>query len=396
MGRSWSTELHSYGILDLFCGAGGLSAGFERAGFPIISAADNNEKAIQTYEFNHECEPIAADLTNDSALPKLRQNINTNGYSPKDIEVVIGGPPCKGFSQANKQTGNLENPKNDLASRFVEIALDFDPKVVVMENVPNMLSMNDGHFKEKILKRLQSFDYNVTAEEVRADRFGVPQTRNRAFIIAVDEGKPPVISELASHFPTPVKVKNAIFDLPDLPTGGGGSEVMEYTPHLLSKFKSVSDTSYIEDMRENADPEKVHNHKSTRNREKTYRRFKHIPQGGNWKDIPSDLMDNYKNLERTHDNIYHRLSEDELAKTVANFRKQMMIHPIEDRLLTVREAARLQSFPDDYRFVNSGICAKQQMVGNAVPVRLAEGVALAVSSYLLGDQFRKQETIPQD
>ena len=94
-------------------------------------------------------------------------------------------------------------------------------------------------------------------------------------------------------------------------------------------------------------------------------------------------MDNYKRLERTHDNIYHRLSEDQLAKTVANFRKQMMVHPIEDRLLTVREAARLQSFPDNYRFVNDGICAKQQMVGNAVPVRLARGVANGVAQHLL-------------
>lgn len=111
MTQSWAAELQSHGVVDLFCGAGGLSTGFERVGFPIVSAADNNEKAIETFEFNHECEPIVADLTNDSAVSELRQSINSNGYSEKETEVVIGGPRCKGFSQANIQTGHSENPK---------------------------------------------------------------------------------------------------------------------------------------------------------------------------------------------------------------------------------------------------------------------------------------------
>jgi len=170
-----------------------------------------------------------------------------------------------------------------------------------------------------------------------------------------------------------VTVGDSLFDLPKLPTGGGGAEVMEYDgpPH----------SEYAEEMRSDVD-QTLYNHQTTINREKTVERFEHVPQGGNWEDIPAELMDNYTDRSRTHGHIYYRLEEDEPALTVANFRKSMMLHPTQDRLLSIREAARLQSFPDDYRFISSRISDKQQMVGDAVPVKLAEAIGTAVRDHL--------------
>lgn len=376
-----NSELQSHGTVDLFCGAGGLSAGFERAGFPIISAVDKNNDILGTYEYNHNCKPTELDLSNEIDVAPIYDNIRENGYSSQDADIVIGGPPCKGFSQANHQTGTADNPKNSLLLNFVDIALELNPEIIVLENVPNMLSMGEGHFKNEVFNRLNDNGYHIISQELSAEDFGVPQRRCRVFILACRERELTPPSEFESEFRDPPSIREAIFDLPDLPEGGGGSEVMEYDPGLSAGFDKIGDMSYIKKMRENIDDGTLFNHQSTRNREKTYRRFSHIPQGGNWEDIPKELMDNYENLDRTHDNIYLRLSEDDLAKTVANFRKQMMIHPTENRLLTIREAARLQSFPDDYRFTSDKITIKQQMVGNAVPVNLAEAVARSVAEY---------------
>lgn len=376
-------DLQSHGVVDLFCGAGGLSAGFERIGFPIISAVDNNNDILDTFEYNHNCTPINLDLSNENVLEANYMNVKTNSFTPNDIDVVIGGPPCKGFSQANHQTGTADNPKNSLLLNYINLAMDIDPEVIVLENVPNMLSVGDGYFKKEVYSRLHSGGYHVISQELSAENFGVPQRRCRVFILASREKELTPPSTFEPEFRDPPSIRDAIFDLPDLPEGGGGSDRMEYDPRLSSDFDKIEDMSYIKKMRENIEEDQIYNHQSTRNREKTYERFSHIPQGGNWKDIPEELMDNYKNLDRTHDNIYLRLSEDDLAKTVANFRKQMMIHPTEDRLLTVREAARLQSFPDDYRFTGDKITIKQQMVGNAVPLNLAEAVAKSVAGYFV-------------
>jgi DNA (cytosine-5)-methyltransferase 1 len=252
--------------------------------------------------------------------------------------------------------------------------------------------MEEGEYKHRILNRLGDWGFNTHFDTLHAEQYGVPQLRRRVFFISTADvnPQPPCPThnpgareyEEFEHNPelkSPIPVRDAIYDLPRLPKGGGGSEVMEYSP----ENKHI--TEYASQMRSGMSEPVVYNHRTTINRESTYRRFKYISQGGNWRDIPPELMSSYKNRSKTHDHIYRRLKPDVPAYTVANFRKQMMVHPLkevpgeenphdQDRLLSVREAARLQSFPDHYRFVGGSFNARQQMVGNAVPVRLAKAV----------------------
>lgn len=358
-------------VIDLFCGSGGFSLGLEYAGYDVVLGIDNDKNAVRTYNKNHDAIGIVEDIRNVEQK-RLFSLLKDQGLSGQDIDVVAGGPPCKGFSQANCKTRDRSNEMNELYRDFLRIVDLVRPEIVIIENVPNFLRMEDGHYKQSVIDELQRLGFEAKAKTLRADQFGVPQERERAFILGSLDGQPsfpePEFSCEDSELANPPTVAEAILDLPELPIGGGGSDEMNYEPD----FGTMS--TYVEQLRQNAPEGIILNHRSSNNREKTYRRFKHIPQGGNWKDIPPELMQNYTNRSRTHDNIYHRLEENEPSLTVTNFRKQMMIHPTQDRLLSIREAARLQSFPDDYVFDASGICAMQQMVGNAVPVLLAKAI----------------------
>lgn len=367
-------------IVDIFCGAGGLSTGFSKAGFNIVTGVDNNEHSIETFRSNHDCIPVQGDVTNSKIFSQIRDSIRENGYTLEDVDLVIGGPPCRGFSIANSRTDSGEHPLNDLPGRFLEIVADLDPEAVLIENVPRLLTIAEGDYKRAIYKKLDTLGYAVSHGILKAEEFGVPQKRRRVFFIAHKENEVPLPKpdDFEFEYDLPVTVAKAIGDLPELPTGGGGEMEMEYTAN-------VSDISnYARQMRQGESKNVVMNHRTTQNEKTTYRRFKHISQGGNWRDIPEELMSNYSNRARTHDHIYQRLSEDEPAKTVANFRKQMIVHPTQNRLLSVREAARLQSFPDSYHFKGGSFNARQQMVGDAVPVLLAFSIASAIRNYIPG------------
>lgn len=373
-------------VIDLFSGPGGLSTGFEKAGFSIATGVDKSKPAVDTFNYNHDEDALLCDIT-ETETEEILDQAKKNGYEEEDVVGVIGGPPCKGFSLANMQTRSPDNPVNDLFMHFIRVVRDIHPKFLVLENVPGLLSMGkeEGEVKNIILRELRELGYTVQFKLLKAEKYGVPQARRRVFFVGVKEGGPaypsPTHSEggkqktlsQGNDLNPVVTVDDAIMDLPELPTGGGGSEEMKYTnpPH----------SEYAEKMRSEVG-KTLWDHESTVNREKTVKRFKHIPQGGNWEDIPAELMDNYSDRSRTHGHIYYRLVPEDPALTVANFRKSMMVHPTQDRLLSVREAARLQSFPDDYRFISDKISDKQQMVGDAVPVRLAESIGEAVMSHL--------------
>jgi len=190
--------------------------------------------------------------------------------------------------------------------------------------------------------------------------FGVPQKRERIFIVASLHG-------IAFDFPTslnnkPVTVKEAISDLPILSNGA-----LEYKLNYTTK----SSCEYQKFMR--GKKKKVANNYVTRNSELVIKRYKYIPQGGNWKNIPIELMSNYKDPNRCHHGIYRRLSEDKPSSVIGNYRKNMLIHPTQDRGLSVREAARLQSFPDWFEFTGP-LISQQQLVGNAVPPLLSKAI----------------------
>jgi len=337
---------------DLFAGAGGLSLGAVQAGIDVRLAVESDIHASSTYSFNHPDTTVYSGDIRD--LKEVK--IDTNGQS----SVLFGGPPCQGFSTSNQKTRGLNNSKNWLFKEFLRIVKLWGPDWVVFENVTGIISTEGGFFLNSVLNELKSLGYTVTTMVLNSLEYGVPQNRSRFFAVAS-------LNNNSINKPEPTVEKHttvsmAINDLPDLPNGAS----INIMPH---KCKSQDEFSSL--MRCGKDEST--GHLVSKNADYVVRRYKYIPQGGNWQNIPLRLMTNYSNLSRCHTGIYHRLRADKPAVVIGNYRKNMLIHPTQDRGLSVREAARLQSFPDWYEF-KGGLGCRQQQVGNAVPPLLAEAL----------------------
>lgn len=338
--------------IDLFAGAGGMSVGATLAGIDIKLAVENDPHAMATYSENHS----SAELFNGD-IRKLR-NIDINRR--KQQLVVFGGPPCQGFSTSNQKTRSIDNPSNWLFKEFLRVVRLTEPDWVVFENVKGILETEDGMFVEQIIRKFERLGYTVTFDVLNAVDFGVAQRRSRFFLVASRDG-------ISFKFPKPRKrkiitVAEAISDLPRLPNGAN---------EILMPYKKEAASAYARSLRRSR--KFSGNHLVTNNANHIIERFRHVPQGGNWEDIPAKLMKNYKDRSRCHTGIYHRLRANEPSKVIGNYRKNMLIHPTQNRGLSVREAARLQSFPDNFVFKGS-IGFQQQQVGNAVPPSLAKAV----------------------
>lgn len=337
--------------IDLFAGAGGLSLGAEMAGINVQIAVENDVYAAQTYQANH---PNTVVITKD--IKDVNQfEINREGNSL----VLFGGPPCQGFSTSNQKTRNRENPKNWLFQEFIRIAKQLEPDWIVFENVRGIVETEKGFFSKRISDEFCGLGYTCTTMVLCASDYGVPQTRSRFFLIGSKHG-------FTVAVPSPqdetVTVKDAISDLPSL-SNGADIDVLRYRSSSVSEYAKILRKSLTE----------CSGHLVTRNSDNIIKRYSYIPEGGNWESIPDELMKNYKDKSRCHTGIYRRLCSDKPAVTVGNYRKSMLVHPWEDRGLSVREAARLQSFPDTYIFCGS-IGFQQQQIGNAVPPFLAKAV----------------------
>jgi DNA (cytosine-5)-methyltransferase 1 len=360
--------------IDLFSGAGGLSEGFIMAGFHVAATVEKNRFATETQRYNHtrwkqyRTKVFNDDLCNTgSVISKLRAE------GVESTDVVIGGPPCQGFSRSNMRTRNRDNPGNKLFQQFVSIVDAYKPKVVVLENVADLASFDHGGVADEIISAFRSVGYAVEVAVLNAVNFGVPQKRKRIFFIAAYGGIPIEFPESeitdSAKF---ISVWDAISDLPSLING---NTVDEMSYPLNARL-----TDYQKKMRRKGS-NLVRNNVVTKNNSLVLERYLFIPQGGNWRNIPDKLMLNYSDKERCHQWIYRRLPENEPAVVITNFRKNMLIHPRENRGLSVREAARLQSFPDDFIFLG-GIWHQQQQVANAVPPLLARAVAKSVRKML--------------
>jgi DNA (cytosine-5)-methyltransferase 1 len=377
------------GVLDIFCGAGGLSLGFLFEGFDIVYSSDNNLRAIETIAFNHKKIHSSRgeenyhyteteDINNLNAR-KVRKIFRDRGYR---VQGIIGGPPCQGFSIANKKTRTIDNPNNSLFRQYLRLIEDLNPDFIVFENVVGFLSMANGKLKEEILTTLDESGYIADSNVLSASWYGVPQIRQRVFIIGVKRNKLKKEYKKKIVFPSktsdrPVTVNEAFSGLPKI----GMGEKRETQKYL--DLRSIS--RYVKSLRFSPEfnmiSKKVFNHVTTQNNELVQERYKHIKQGENWQNLPDYLMDNYKDKTRCHSYIYRRLEENKPSITVSDFRKCMFIHPTEDRGLSVREAARLQSFPDWYE-VKGELMYKQQQVACAVPPLMAQAIAKEVKSML--------------
>lgn len=349
--------LRNYNLfgVDVFCGAGGLSWGARAAGIQVIAAVDKDLHAIQTYRTNFpNVNAIQADV---DGLQPIELNV------PSRDLILFGGPPCQGFSTSNRRQRGPENNKNWMFRHFLKMVEDYSPEATVVENVGGIREGVNKPIFEAMLTKLRELGYYVHVMILRADMFGVPQKRTRVFSIATKKSIPLKLS--ASEKPAPT-VWDAISDLPNLENG-----------HFVDEmpYKSAPRSLYSENMRGNLPTCK--NNLVSNNADHIIDRFQHVPQGGNWRSIPPELLENYKDLNSCHTGIYRRLNWREPSIVIGNFRKNMLIHPDQNRGLSVREAARLQSFPDNFSFKGS-IGKQQQQVGNAVPPKLAHAVMSTV------------------
>ena len=346
--------------LDIFSGAGGLSLGAEMAGIDVKYAIEINKSAAQTFRKNHKgAEVICNDITKLSPKEIVGDN---------KVFIIMGGPPCQGFSLSNTMNRNMDNPQNVLFREFVRFVDELHPTWFVFENVSGLTSMNHGKTQKMIEQCFESLGYTVSPSVLWASDYGVPQHRNRFFLIGNANG---IKFEFPQKHEKQISVEEAIGDLPIL----GNGDSFDSLPYRIS-FEEASD--YAQQMRKrsaNATQNFV-----SKNNDLVIERYKHIKQGQNWRTIPDSLMENYADKKRTHSGIYKRLLADKPSVVISNYRKSMLIHPFQDRGLSVREAARIQSFPDDFIF-EGPISHIQQQIGNAVPPLLAKAVVKKILSY---------------
>lgn len=336
--------------VDIFSGAGGLSIGAEMAGIKTVLAVEFDEHAAKSFERNHKKAKV---------LNKDIRNVNPLEHTDKNPFILMGGPPCQGFSIANTKTRNLNNPNNWMFKEYHRFLKELEPEWFLFENVEGFKSFDKGNFAVNIENEFKELGYTTNSAVLTASDFGVPQKRNRFFIVGNKNG---IQFDFKSLRKKPkVSVGEALSDLPKQLLNGEQREICSYTQeanHLYLKLmrrKSKAPTQNI----------------VTRNKDYVIERYKHIRPGKNWQDIPEELMTNYSNTKNMHSGIYKRLDPDQPSVVIANYRKSMLIHPYEDRGLSLREAARLQSFPDHFRF-EGPLSYKQQQIGNAVPPLLAK------------------------
>lgn len=349
--------------VDLFAGAGGMSLGAIESGIEVKFAVENDLHACTTYHHN-----LPKTILFDKDI-RLLAKIPFKIPSKANI-ILFGGPPCQGFSTSNQKTRNQKNDNNWLFEEFIRVIklLKPTPQWVVFENVKGFSETESGIFLEKVIADLEDIGYKVSFDKLNAVDFGVPQKRTRFFIVGSLDG-------IKFDFPSPTHttyntVKDALDDLPILEAGANRN---------WQEYRIECSSFYAKELRGRL--KMSANHEVTKNSELVIKRYKHIPQGGNWQNIPKELMANYKDFTRCHTGIYHRLREDTPSIVIGNYRKNMLIHPAQDRGLSVREAARLQSFPDWFEFKGS-IGFQQQQVGNAVPPLLAKSVFKKIIEYL--------------
>lgn len=335
--------------IDIFSGAGGLSLGAINAGIKILVAIEKDRPSAQTFKRNHpETEVIESDI----------RAIDTNSFNIKNPFIIFGGPPCQGFSTSNRQTRSLDNKNNSLFEEFVRFVRELSPEWFLFENVEGIVSFNEGKTVLEIKKCFEALGYKVVSEVLTASDYGVPQNRNRFIMVGNKSG---IEFKFPEKCTEKITVYEAICDLPDL-YNGQMDEALPYRGKASSYGKKLR----------NGSKHALQNFVS-RNKDYVVERYKHIKPGQNWRAIPVEMMQNYKLRENCHSGIYKRLDPEKPSVVISNYRKNMLIHPTQDRGLSVREAARIQSFPDDFVFEGT-LMHIQQQIGNAVPPMLAEAI----------------------
>tara|TARA_B100000795_G_C22788286_1_gene435667 strand:+ start:168 stop:1229 length:1062 start_codon:yes stop_codon:yes gene_type:complete len=348
-------------VLDLFSGCGGLSSGFELAGFKIAGGVDIDPDCIKTFQNNFpKSKAVYGNLLEYSDDRILED------FEDKDIDVIVGGPPCQGFSSANRWHKENTDPRNKLFFEYLRFVELLKPRAVVIENVRGILTRDKGFAKNRIETLLNNLGYRIDCKVLNASDYGVPQNRLRAFFVAIREDLEVTFDFTKLNIKPKVSVLEAIgelYTLDKIPTD------------LLLDEPSNNYTKYLRTKNQ-----KLYNHEIKYPAEMTQKRISHVPQGGNWQDIPADLFPNNRN--NRHSSAYKRLDETACSVTIDTGNAHSnYFHPLYNRIPTVREAARIQSFKDDF-ILEGPRTSQYRQIGNAVPPLLAKAVAVSLKKYL--------------
>ena len=336
---------------DLFSGVGGLSQGFISAGFEIAFAIEFDKEIADAYAKNHP----GTEMINENICTIDVESVKERH---PHIDLIMGGPPCQGFSQKGKRM-SINDPRNFLFQQFVRFVESFKPKYFVLENVPNIITTSNGYFKDQIIESFSKLGYTVNCGVLSASEFGIPQDRHRAVFIGVlgENG-----IELPKSPNKRVTIEEAIYDLPFIGSGEG-EEISQYDKKATSDYqKQLRNGSKV-----------LYNHVATKHSDLALERLSLIPKGAGREVLPAEHR-----TKSIYSGTWCRLLEDGIAPTITTRfdtpSSGRFTHPVLNRCLTVREAARVQSFPDSFRFYGNKTSQMKQ-VGNAVPPLLAYAIA---------------------
>ena len=385
-------------MIDLFSGAGGLSEGLRQAGFHSLYANEVIKTYSETYARNHPDTLVDQRDIRSVDAKSIRQKLK---LEQGDLDLIAGGPPCQGFS-INAPIRSNDDSRNHLFREFIRFVDEFQPKAVLIENVPGLVSFENGMTLQAILDELTNHGYHADVRILYAPHYGVPQTRWRTIIIGMKYQE-----DIQAAFPQPeydaplrvnftsrfdgrniigfpqknnlqphISVKDALSDLPVLNNGESGLECKNYRSLPQNRFQYL--------MREFSNG--VFNHEAPRLSKINLERLKYIPAGGNWTNIPDNLLP--KGMQRArksdHTKRYGRVNPDGLASTIltkCDPHWGAYFHYDQDRVFSVREAARIQTFPDHFIFTGSK-AEQYEQVGNAVPPFLAAAIGHSLAKLL--------------
>jgi DNA (cytosine-5)-methyltransferase 1 len=378
--------------VDLFCGAGGASLGLARAGWDLRLATDVDPTCSLTHQENLAGEFLTANLRTVDA----DKVISAAGIEPGQLDLLFAGPPCQGFSIIGSRV--VWDERNNLFKEVLRLAAEVRPRCVVIENVPGLVTLGKGAYLHAILEGLRGKGYEAACAELLAAEYGAPQMRWRLIVIGwrKDLGIPP-----GYGFPRPTVGNAQIGDLlpnctiprwqlkdfvttaeaiSDLPPVAAGDEATHYVGPPVGPYQEM--------MRAGLNGQ-LSNHYAAQLSAANLARLAHIRPGQDWRDLPRDLLPSgmQRALRKDHTRRYRRMTWEGVPRAViTRFRDPKSgeyIHPEQDRTITIREAARLQGFPDSFVF-HGGRTSQYEQVGNAVPVQLAEAIASEIGRCLGG------------
>lgn len=381
-------------ILDTFAGAGGFSLGFQLAGAELVGAIERDSWASETFKFNH---PDATVLHRD--ITSLTDEEILENFGSSKPNVILGGPPCQGFSICNKNSGDPKDPRNSLFEEFIRVGRILKPEIMIMENVPNLIKAKTESKElvvDIIVSELKKLGYFASYKILEATDYGVPQIRKRLVVIAtrkeIKDPFPPKTHAVegsedlfTSGFLKCPTLWEAISDLPEL-EAREGAEIQAYTKEAQNSYQAT--------LRDGA--KDLFNHKAMNHSQRLVERFKAMEWGHSTSDVPDHLKPLKRNSTEISDKVYdqnnrrmypHKPCHTVPASFYANF-----VHPFKNRNFTAREGARIQSFPDWYVFKgkptvvshkllnregrteDTHLCQYNQ-IGNAVPPMMAKAIA---------------------